>query len=137
MRDAVNTTSLPPDPESQILEVERRWAQAHLDLDLGAIDDILAENYRKIAPDGRVIDKRQALAFYAARETAWEVAESDQLEVYLHGTAALVIGRWTGRGYNMDERYDYRARFASVYILVGGQWKLAFDQATPIDEDLA
>ena len=110
----MNATSLPLNGESQVLEAERRWTQAHLDLDLDVIDEILAEGYRKIVPDGSVIDKRLALAFYAARETGWEVAESDQLEVHVSGTAALVIGRWTGRGDNLGERFGYQARFASV-----------------------
>ena len=131
----MSTPSSAPDAESQVLAVERCWAQAHRDLDLAAIEAILAEGYRKITPDGSVIDKRQALTLYEARESGWEVAESDQLEIHVHGTTALVIGRWTGRGDNLGERFDYQARFVSVYILEGAEWKLAFDQSTPINED--
>jgi hypothetical protein len=44
----------------------------------------------------------------------------------------LVIGRWNARGINNGERFDYAARFLSVYVKRGGEWKMVTEQATEI-----
>lgn len=48
------------------------------------------------------------------------------------GKIALVIGRWTGRGVNSGQKFDYSARFLAVYQKVEGDWKLVSDVSIPL-----
>lgn len=114
-----------------ILQTEKEWVEAHLRLDHATIARIMADDYVIIGKNGTVIDREQALASYRARR--WEYAHSDELDVRVYGDAAVVIGRWTARGENNGKRFDYAARFMSVYVRRDGQWRIAAEQSTTFD----
>lgn len=116
----------------EVIEVERRWARAHQELDLKTIDSVLAEDYVQIKADGSRVDKGAALASYRSGDRRWEIAESDELEVRIYGEAALVIGRWRGKGVNHGEPFDYDARFISLYIYHDDGWKLTAEMSAPL-----
>jgi ketosteroid isomerase-like protein len=118
----------------EVIEVERRWVQAHRELDLDAIEEILADDYLQIRADGSVFGKKEALQSYRSGNRRWDYAESDQYQVGLHGDVAILIGRWRGQGKNAGERFDYTARFLAVYVKQEGVWRLIADQSTPLSE---
>ncbi len=116
----------------KIIAVERRWVQAHRDMDLGVLEDILDEEYVQIRSDGSVIGKQEALEFYRSGNRRWDHAESDQYKVTVLGDAAILVGRWIGRGVNDGEPFDYTARFMAFYTKRDGQWLIVADQSTPL-----
>jgi ketosteroid isomerase-like protein len=117
-----------------VLNVERRWVDAHRKLDLDSIKNILADDYRQIQADGTVIGKDELIQSYRSGLRRWEIAESDEYEVRLSGGAALVIGRWRGKGETNREVFDYSARFLAVYRLTDGEWQLLSDVSVPLNE---
>ncbi len=54
----------------EVIAAERRWGQAHRDLDLDALENLLEDDYVQIRPDGSVIGKREALESYRSGYTA-------------------------------------------------------------------
>ena len=118
----------------KVIATERRWVKAHLELDLDTLASILSDGYRQIQADGSVTGKEALLESYRSGDREWEVAESDEYDVCLYGETAVLIGRWRGVGENAGERYDYWARFAAVYVLEQGNWKLVSDVAVAVDE---
>ena len=114
----------------EVIAAERRWVQAHRDLDLDALEDMLDEDYVQIRPDGSVIGKQEALESYGSGKRRWDHADSDQYKVTVLGDAAILVGRWTGRGVNDGEPFDYTARFMAFYTKRDGQWLLVADQST-------
>ena len=117
----------------EIIEVERRWVQAHRDLDLEVLEDILDEDYVQIRPDGSVVGKLAVLESYKSGNRRWDQADSDQYRVSVLGDVAILIGRWVGRGENEGEPFDYTARFMAIYVKRDGRWLLVADQSTPFD----
>jgi ketosteroid isomerase-like protein len=115
-----------------VLAVERAWTQAHLAHDLATIERLMADDYAKIQPDGSVIGKAEALASYEPENRFWELAEGDEYDVRLYGDTAVVIGRWRARGENGGVRFDYAARFLSIYVRRNGQWQMVAEQSTDI-----
>ncbi|MBN2336251.1 nuclear transport factor 2 family protein [Candidatus Bathyarchaeota archaeon] len=85
-----------------------------------------------IRPDGSVFGKAEALRDYQPRVRYWELAESDDYRIRVYGDTAVVIGRWTARGVNRGERFDYQARYTSVWVREGGFWRMVSDQSTEI-----
>ncbi len=116
----------------EVASVERRWVQAHRDLDLDAMQEILAEDYLQIRADGSVIRKAEALESYRSGKRRWDFAESDEYQITVHGEVAILVGRWRGRGENDGEAFDYAARFMAIYVRRAGAWKLLADQSTPL-----
>ena len=116
----------------EVLNVELRWVEAHRNLDLDSIRGILADDYRQIQADGRVIGKDELLQSYNSGNRRWEIAESDDYEVRMLGNVGLLIVRWRGVGENNGEAFNYRARFLAVYRLEDGEWKLVSDVSVPL-----
>lgn len=117
----------------EVITTDLRWARAHREMDLGTIAEILSEGYRQIQPDGSVIGKSELLQSYRSGERTWEIAESSEHDVQVLGDVAIVIGRWRGVGSNAGQDFDYSARFLSVYVLDGGDWKLYSDVSIPLE----
>lgn len=121
------------DSAAAVLEVERRWVQAHRELDVDTIGRIMADDYRQVRPDGSVIGKAQAMRSYRSGKRSWEHAASDEHQLTVHGDVAILIGRWKARGTNDGTPFDYAARFLAVYVRRAGAWQLAAEQATKIE----
>lgn len=116
---------------AQVREVERQWVQAHLDLDLEILGRILDERYAQLQPGGRIIGKRDLLESYSSGRRHWEVAASEPIRVEVIGEAALLFGRWTGRGVDDGVSFDYRTEFLAVYRRRSDGWKLVAELSFP------
>ncbi len=118
----------------EVLETEARWVQAHHDLDVAAIEDILDDAYRRIEQDGAVIGKSEVVASYRSGERHWDVAEGSDYAVQVFDDVAVVAGIWRGVGVNQGQAFDYRARFLAVYIKRPDGWKLFRDESFTMDD---
>ena len=119
--------------ELAVIAAERELAAAHLRLDLEAFDRLLHPDYVIIQPGGRVEDKTATMASLRSGERRWELARSDGFEVRVYGNTAVVVGRWRGKGVNAGTPFDYRARFLSVWVKEGDQWRNVAVQSTAIE----
>ena len=120
------------DDIAAVLAAERAWTDAHLHGDFTALADLMADDYRRITPDGSVQDKAAVLAAYQPDRRHWDYAQGDEYDVRVYGDTAVVVGRWTARGVNNGQAFDYAARFLSVYIRRNGRWQMLAEQSTPI-----
>lgn len=116
----------------EVLEAEHEWTRAHLELDIDALERLMAEDYVQVTDKGQLIRKEEALASYRSMTRAWETAQSDEHVVQVYGDVAVVIGRWRARGQHGDELFDYESRFISVYVKRDGRWQMVTDQSTRI-----
>ena len=120
------------DAVQKVLAVEHAWTEAHLRGDVQTLEEIMAFDYVKIQPDGSLSDKRTTLASYQPDQRAWDVARGDDYDVRVYGDTAVVIGRWTARGINNGQPFDYAARFLSIYVRRAGRWQMVAEQSTEI-----
>lgn len=120
------------DPAQEVLAVEYAWTEAHLRGDVETLEAIMAFDYLKIQSDGSLSDKKTTLASYQPDRRAWDVARGDEYDVRIYGDTAVVIGRWTARGNNDGQPFDYAARFLSIYVRRDGSWQMVAEQSTEI-----
>jgi len=120
------------DPAKEVLAVEYAWTEAHLRGDVETLEAIMALDYLKIQSDGSLSDKKTTLASYQPDRRAWDVARGDEYDVRIYGDTAVVIGRWTARGNNDGQPFDYAARFLSIYVRRDGRWQMVAEQSTEI-----
>jgi ketosteroid isomerase-like protein len=118
----------------EVIATELRWTEAHREMDLDTIAAILSDDYRQIGADGSLISRTQLLESYHGGGRHCEIAESSEHDVQILGEVAILIGRWRGKGINSGEKFDYSARFLSVYVLVEGEWKLHLDTSIPLQD---
>ena len=115
-----------------IIQAEERLAGASLHLDLAVFEELLHPDYVIVQPGGLVEGKVETLASLASDRRHWQVARSDEMDVRVYGDTAVVIGRWTGKGQNGEQPFDYQARFLSVWVKDGPVWRNVAFQSTPI-----
>jgi hypothetical protein len=101
---------------TEVLETERRWVQAHRELNIADIEDILDEAYKRIEEDGSVTGKSDVVASYRSGERHWDVAEGSDYAVQVFENTAVVAGIRRGVGVNQGQAFDYRARSITVYV---------------------
>lgn len=125
----------PPDDIAAVLAAERAWTDAHLQSDFAVLARMMAADYRRIESDGSMHDREAVLAAYRPDRRHWDYAAGDEYDVRIYGDVALVIGRWTARGVNNGETFDYAARFLSIYIRRAGRWQMLAEQSTPLRQN--
>ena len=120
----------------EVILAERAWVEAHRRLDLNVIEKMLSEDYRQIRGDGKVIGKEEVLSSYSSENRQWDFADSDEYHIRIYGATAVLIGRWRARGINNGLKFDYTARFMTVYVKQRNIWQLVSDQSTEIKSEI-
>ncbi|GIQ72644.1 nuclear transport factor 2 family protein [Bradyrhizobium sp. RD5-C2] len=118
-----------------VAAAEHALAAAHLTLDLDVIDRLIHPDYVIVQPGGAIETKADVLASYRSGTRHWEAARVDELDIRLYQDTAVVVGRWLASGRNGPASFDYRARFLSVWVRLGGRWQNLAYQATEIAQD--
>jgi len=72
---------------------------------------------------GKIETKRDVIDSYKTGLRHWDKAKVADLDVKVYGDMARVIGLWKAAGTNNGIAFDYRARFISVWIQEGDNWK--------------
>ncbi len=123
------------DDFNAVVQAEHQLAAAHLQLDLKTIEYLLHPNYVIIQPGGKVETKTEVIASYNTGTRHWDTALVDQLDIRLYGDTAIVVGRWQASGQHGMERFDYAARFLSIWVKQVGRWQNIGYQATEIERE--
>jgi ketosteroid isomerase-like protein len=117
-----------------VAQAEGQLAAAHVQLDLETIEQLLHPDYVIVQPGGQVETKAEVLASYKTGTRRWDTAQVDQLDIRLYGQTALVVGRWQASGQHGAERFDYAARFLSIWVKQAARWQNIGYQATEIED---
>ncbi|CAN5705549.1 hypothetical protein BH10CHL1_BH10CHL1_16910 [soil metagenome] len=115
-----------------ILQAEQAWTAAFLQLDIAAIEQLMADDYTILQPGGVVLGKVETLASLRSEQRHWASAVSDDQHVRVYGDTAVVIGCWTAKGVNHGATFDYQARYTAVWVKRAGRWQMVADQSTEI-----
>ena len=117
---------------AEVLAAEYAWAEALRMLDLKTLEQLMADEYVIIQPGGDKVGKLATLDSLRGERRHWEIAQSDEHDVRLYGEVAVVVGRWTGKGVNHGQPFDYQARYLCVWVKRDGRWQMVADQSTAI-----
>ena len=118
-----------------VSQAEQQLAAAHLAQDFDTIDYLLHPDYVIVQPGGQLETKSDFLVSFREGNRYWEEAQVDQLDIRLQSDAAIVIGRWQASGRQGSERFDYMARFLSIWVKADGRWQNIAYQSTEIKEN--
>ena len=129
----MNLPKVSADDFNAVVQAEHQLAAAHLQLDLKTIEYLLHPDYVIIQPGGRVETKAEVIASYNTGMRHWDTALVDQLDIRLYEDTARVVGRWQASGQHGTERFDYAARFLSIWVKHAGRWQNIGYQSTEIE----
>lgn len=109
--------------EKQIISLEQKWAQAQKASDANAIAPMLADSFVIVFPDGRLMNKAQALD--DTKKSKMESVEASDMKVTSYGNTATVTGIWKGKGTDAQGKpEDDRDRFVDTWHKsADGKWQ--------------
>jgi uncharacterized protein DUF4440 len=118
------------DPETSLLEVAERLAEAERTGDIGALKRLLAPDYQGYDPAGRPLDRERVLREFAEGKVRVKSLLQSQLKARVEGDTGIVSGVNAIEGVDGPGSFRFRLRFLDVYLLRDGQWQLVASQDT-------
>jgi ketosteroid isomerase-like protein len=111
--------------EQELLGIERRYLDAHINRDTATLDSILADDFTIMHRYGRVGDKAERLALVENPYFTFVSVDTDNVDVVVNGDEAMVTGRAVVRGrYEEREFQSPPYRFTRRYEKRDGRWQI-------------
>ena len=126
----------PPTPEQQVIQQERAWSRAILRHDIETIADLLADDYVRTSPDGRVHTKAEAILEFDRDRDKYTASTFDDAKVRIFGDVAVVQAAGVDRGTDADDGKPFvrRYRYTDIWVRRGGVWKCVASHASEIGD---
>jgi ketosteroid isomerase-like protein len=120
------------DQTNELRKVMEDWTAAELRGDIASLEGALAEDFVGIGPRGFMLTKDQWLERHKSGKLRYQSIGLDEVQVRLHGDAAVVTGRQSAKGKYED--FDLRDQFRATLVFVKQQerWLLASVHLSPI-----
>ena len=116
--------------EEELLEFENEFARAVTSNDADALDELLADDWVIVEPDGSFIDKARFLGVIKSGALSHESMESTDLRVRIYGNTAVVTGLTATKGKFMGQDFASCERATDIFVKQSDRWQCVFTQLT-------
>lgn len=116
--------------KKELTLLNQRYDSALINADTISLNSIYAPEFSYITPEGQVRSRSEQLNNITSGGLKLEFGKSDQVEVALYDSTAVVSGRFLGKGVFKENIIDIKERYTSVWVKKNGEWKLVKEQAT-------
>jgi len=121
--------------ERDPVAVDRQFFTWLTEANIDAIDRLLADDFLLIdVMRGGEVPKAALLAVLKSGDLKFERIEPADVRLRSYPGTAIVTGRTKMRVKFQQSSADAHSRYTHVYVMVGGQWRLAAGQGTSITE---
>lgn len=124
------------DQGGHLEKLAQDWAAAELYGDTAVLGRILADDFVAVGPRGFVLTKDQWLFRHDSGNLAYTSFVWDEIEVRVHGNAAVMVGHETANAVYEDGevRHEIRDQFRTTLVFVEeqGRWLLLGLHLSPI-----
>lgn len=118
--------------EQEMLSVERRYLDAHVERDVAALDSILADDFIIANSRGPVSDKASRLALVEDSDFTFVSIDTFDVDAHVNGDEGVVTGRATVTGRYQDREFQSPPyRFIRRYEKRQGRWQIVSVQFAP------
>ncbi len=116
--------------EEELLKLENEFARAVTSNDADALDELLADDWVIVEPDGSFIDKARFLGVIKSGALSHESMESTDLRVSIYGNTAVVTGLTATKGKFMGQHFTACERATDILVKHTDRWQCVFTQLT-------
>ena len=110
-----------------------RYSKAHIDVDLAALDELLAEDYQHFHASGRIDDKQSLIARLLSGEIKHIAKETSYVKIKLVGSVAILSGRGRNTVAVESQTKVIENLFTSVWIRTAPEkWAITSWTAAPV-----
>ncbi len=114
--------------QEELLKLENEFARAVASNDAYALDELLADDWIIVGPDGSITDKARFLGVIKSGVLSHELMESTDMRVRLYGNTAIVTGLTTTKGKFMKQDFASCERATDIFVKQTDHWRCVFTQ---------
>jgi uncharacterized protein (TIGR02246 family) len=118
------------DPAATLKALEEKWAAAQMKGDIATMAALLADTFVYTTIDGVLRNKAEMIAEIKSGSLKIQTASVDEIKVTFYGDAAVVTGRWRGKGTEDGKPFDDTERWTDTWVRIKGQWRCVASQST-------
>ncbi len=115
-----------------LIATDKRMQRAFVDRDVATLDRIITDDYLLVASNGDTRRKPAILAEVASPDVVYEINESSDWSVRVHGDTAIVVALLHQKGVDHGEPFDYSVWFSDTYVRESGAWRNVHAHATRV-----
>jgi ketosteroid isomerase-like protein len=116
----------------KIIELENSWTKALVKQDEKTFEKLLATGF-VYSENDQTFTREEVLKELQSGNDKVELANNEDLHVYLFAGTAIVTGWMQVKGKNADGSFEHRYRFTDTWMKIKGGWQLigAHDYIAP------
>jgi ketosteroid isomerase-like protein len=118
------------DPSATLKSLEEKWSVAQVKGDISAIESLLADSFVYTDIEGGTHGKADMIKEIKSGSLKIHSARVDEIKVKVYGDAAVVTGRWQGKGVESGKPFDDVERWTDTWVKIKGQWRCVASQST-------
>ena len=129
------TTAEPRDNVDQLLsKMEQDWADALVKGDAAFQENILADDYVGVSPDGQISGKSQAVENVRSGAFRAEFMTIDSIKVRLFGDVAVVTYGQSEKSQSRGKDTSGRSQWTDIFVKRNGKWQIAANHGSHVEE---
>ena len=106
-----------------LIDTDKRQQHAYITRDWKALDEIFTDDYVLVLWNGKQRTKAEILANAALPGSQWEINETSNWQVRIHGDLGIVVAELHQKGVNEGQAFDSVVKFSDTYIRENGKWR--------------
>lgn len=114
----------------ELVLLNTQYDSALIKADTSWLKKIYAEEFSYTTPEGQVRSKGQQLENIAGGGLKLEFGKSDEVEVKVFDSTAVLTGRFIAKGTYAQSFVDIKERYTTVWTRKDGKWILVKEQGT-------
>ena len=102
--------------------LERMWNEVQVRKDASAISGMISDRFIDTEFDGEVRDRGRFLADFKNPKFDPTMMDIGNVEVFLYGTTAVVVGNYHIKGLFKGKPYEHFGRFTDTWVFLSDKW---------------
>jgi ketosteroid isomerase-like protein len=115
-----------------LVATDKRMQRAFVERDVATLDRIITDDYLLVASNGAERRKPAILAEVTSPDVIYEINESSEWAVRVHGDTAIVVALLHQKGVDHGQPFDYSVKFSDTYVRENGAWRNMHAHATRV-----
>ena len=112
-----------------IRQPQEKLLASNIRTSIGAVADLLADEFVEFGSSGRVFNKQQIIASLQQEDGTWQRSLQDFEATLL--APGVILATYRASRQSDDGEPAVQSLRSSIWKLIGGRWQMAFHQGTP------
>ncbi len=125
-----NANEYPQIARQQLVVLNQLYDSALISSDTTLLNKMYAPEFTYTTPEGQVRSKHQQLITIGTGGLKLDYGKSDEVDVKIYDSTAIVTGRFLGKGIFKENIIDVNERYTTVWVKKNGEWRLVKEQGT-------